>query len=246
MKPGPKPKGKVLRIWSSPFAYAIGLLTADGCLSKNGRHINFTSTDEELMMLFKNALQIDSKISIKYSGAGNPAYYLQFGDILFYRFLLKIGLTPAKSKTISALQIPRRYFRHFLRGYFDGDGCSVSYFDPIFPKSFRFYISFISASNSFFPWLQFELEQKVGVRGCITVTKRKHFQLKFSKAEALKLVQYMYVSAGNVRLSRKYLKIMESVRIIRAGRSGETGRRTVFRTQRGQPHEGSTPSFGTT
>ena len=31
--------------WSPEFAYAIGLLVTDGSLSKDGRHINFSSMD---------------------------------------------------------------------------------------------------------------------------------------------------------------------------------------------------------
>jgi len=42
MKRGPKPKGNVAISWNPEFAYAIGLLVSDGCLSKDGRHINLT------------------------------------------------------------------------------------------------------------------------------------------------------------------------------------------------------------
>ena len=51
-KRGPKPKGKVKIAWSPQFAYAIGLLVSDGNLSPDGRHINFTTTDVELIELF--------------------------------------------------------------------------------------------------------------------------------------------------------------------------------------------------
>ena len=142
-KPGPKPKGKVETRWSPEFAYAIGLLTADGCLSKDGRHIDLTSKDKAQVLLFKKCLGLATKVGRKYSGAGNLSYHTQFGDVLFYRFLEGIGLTPAKSKTISSISIPRGYFLDFLRGYFDGDGSSYSYYDSVYKKSYRFYISFI-------------------------------------------------------------------------------------------------------
>lgn len=106
MKRGPKPKGKVTNKWSPRFSYAIGLLVADGCLSKDGRHIDFTSKDKDLVNLFKKCLRLDTKVSSKLSGSGNVAYHTQFGDVLFYDFLLSIGLTPAKSKTIGSITIP--------------------------------------------------------------------------------------------------------------------------------------------
>ena len=53
MKPGAKPQGKVLIKWSPHFAYAVGLLTADGCLSKDGRHLDLTSKDR-IQIIFKD------------------------------------------------------------------------------------------------------------------------------------------------------------------------------------------------
>ncbi len=48
-----RPLEKINIQWSPELAYAIGLLVADGCLSKDGRHIDFTSKDLELVESFK-------------------------------------------------------------------------------------------------------------------------------------------------------------------------------------------------
>lgn len=40
-----KPQGKPIT-WSPEIAYAVGLLTTDGSLSIDGRHIDFTSKDK--------------------------------------------------------------------------------------------------------------------------------------------------------------------------------------------------------
>lgn len=42
-----KPKGKPVK-WSPKIAYAVGLITTDGSLSKDGRHIDLTSKDRRL------------------------------------------------------------------------------------------------------------------------------------------------------------------------------------------------------
>ncbi len=215
MKRGPKPKGKVKLIWSTEFAYAIGLLTADGCLSKDGRHIDLTSKDKAQIILFKKCLGLATKVGTKRSGSGDLAYCTQFGDVLFYQFLLDIGLTPAKSKTLAALKIPNEYFIDFLRGYFDGDGCSYSYYDPKFKKSYRFYISFISASPPFLDWLRGEIDARISIRGFINGYRNKSYvQLKYSKKEAIVLSQNMYYRTGVPCLRRKYLKIKKSLSII--------------------------------
>lgn len=215
MASGAKPMGKVRIEWSSNFAYAIGLLTADGCLSKDGRHIDLTSKDRSQIVLLKKCLGLTTKISGKYSGAGNLSYHTQFGDVLFYRFLESIGLTPAKSKTIVSVSVPQIYFLDFLRGYFDGDGSSYSYYDSIFKKSYRFYVSFTSASPKFFDWLRMELSKNLNIKGFLVYNRNNSYtQLKFSKKQALILIKAMYYSENLSCLQRKRLKIMESMRII--------------------------------
>src|SRR3989338_8341238 len=130
-KRGPKPKGKVKIKWSPDFAYAIGLIATDGCIS-NRKIINLTSKDLELIKKFLFALQVKSKIGRKSSGSSTEKKYfvVQMGDVLFCRFLEAIGLTANKTKTIGVVNIPDEYFFDFLRGHFDGDGCTYSYWDP--------------------------------------------------------------------------------------------------------------------
>ena len=230
-KRGPKPKGQTETIWSPEFAYAIGLISADGCLSKDGRHIDLTSKDRAQVVLFKKCLGLTTKVGEKNSGAGNLAYRIQFGDVLFYQFLESIGLTPAKSKTISSILVPDKYFLDFVRGYFDGDGSSYSYFDPVYEKSFRFYISFTSASPRFFDWLRIELQRVLNIKGSLHYNRNNPYvQLKFSKKEASVLTKSMYYSKDLPCLRRKYLKIMKSMRIIEASRGGVIGKRATFRS----------------
>ncbi len=232
MKRGPAPKGTVLTLWSHNLAYAVGLITADGCMSKDGRHITFVSKDRELVVLFRGLLGLSTKIGVTHSGAGNVAFRTQFGDVLFYRFLLDIGLTPAKSNTISSVLVPDPYFNDFLRGYFDGDGTSFSYKDRVFLNSYRFYIAFTSGSEVYLRWLQERLDLLFGIHGHISWNKNNSYpQLRFSKKEAVILFQKMYYSEGLPCLKRKQQKARESMHAICVSRSGETGRRAVFRTQ---------------
>lgn len=231
MKPGAKPKGQVALVWSPHFSYAVGLIVADGCLSKDGRHIDLTSKDRAQILLFKKCLGLTVKVGDKYSSNGNLAYHAQFSDVLFYRFLLSIGLTPAKSKTISRVQIPEEYFPDFLRGYFDGDGSTTSYYDPLFPKSFRFYMSFTSASPAYFDWLREMTDRILGVKGYLNYNRNNPYvQLKFAKKEAIIICKRMYYSETVPCLRRKYLKIKRSMRIIESSRGGEIGKRTTFRS----------------
>ena len=232
MKRGPVPKSLIATNWSPIFAYAMGLFVADGSMSKDGRHMSFVSKDKVQVETFKRCLGVKTKTSRKYSGAGEMAYHTQFGGVIFYNFLLSIGLCPAKSKTIAAIGVPNQYFIDFLRGYFDGDGSSYSYYDPIYPRSFRFIVSFTSGSINYLTWLQGKIFGIIGIRGYITTNKNHPYpQLKFGKRESCIFAQSIYYKNDLPYLKRKYLKIKRSLRIIKQGRSGEIGRRAAFRAQ---------------
>ena len=212
---GTKPKGKVKIRWTPNFAYIIGLIATDGCLSKDGRHITLTSKDGEQLANFKKCLGLGNIVGNTMSGYnGKPYGRVQFGDVLFYKFLLKIGLTPAKSKTIGGLKIPTRYFFDFLRGSLDGDGCTYSYWDKRWKSSFMFYTCFVSASRDHILWLQENIKKQTGASGHISGDGRKAtFHLKYAKKESSAILKKMYYSDNVICLKRKRLKIEKTLSI---------------------------------
>lgn len=215
-KRGPKPKGKIKIEWSSDFAYAIGLLVTDGCLYNDGRHMSLTTKDIQQAKNFKKCLKIDVKVGLKSNGSSKEKIYhhVQFGDVKFYDFLISIGLTEAKSKTIGIIKIPDQYFFDYLRGSFDGDGSFYSYWDPRWRSSHMFYIEFVSASKKHIDWLQKELINRIGVFGHITKTINKiYYQLKYAKKEAMAIIEKIYYNRDVVCLSRKRKKIEKALEI---------------------------------
>jgi hypothetical protein len=213
---GIQPKRKVKIIWSPEFAYAIGLIATDGCLSKDGRHIDFTSKDILQVKTFLKCLGLKNKIGKKQSGSSTKRCdRVQFGDVMFYKFLLSIGFTSAKSKTMGELDIPQKYFFDFLRGHFDGDGSFYSYFDPRWKNSFMFYTVFISASKKHIDWLQDVLWRQVSVQGHITHSGHGGvYQLKYAKKESVIVLEKMYYDKNIVCLTRKRLKVERALGMI--------------------------------
>ncbi len=217
-KRGPKPKNKVKIEWSGDFAYAIGLLATDGCVSKDGLHVAFVSKDLQQIKNFMKCIGINNKIGRHMSGyKKGRAYRVQFGDVNFIGFLREIGIKPAKSRTIGQIAVPTKYFFDFLRGCFDGDGYSHSYWDPRWKSSFMLYVGFVSASPEFIYWLKRQIRELADARGHITraYKKRMCFQLKYSKHEALKIIKKMYSRVGYICLDRKKLKINQSLAIMK-------------------------------
>lgn len=122
---------------------------------------------------------------------------------------------PNKTKIIGKIKIPTEYFFDFLRGSFDGDGCTYSYFDPRWKSSFMFYTTFVSASEEHILWMQKGIFKRIGIKGHITKDgKRTVWQLKYAKADSLKLLREMYYSREVLCLSRKRLKIEQMLNTI--------------------------------
>lgn len=205
-----------MMVWSANLAYAIGLITSDGCLSKDGRHIDFTSKDLEQIKNFKKILELKNKIGLKYGGENHAQYYfrVQFGNVSFYRFLLSIGLMPNKSKILGKILIPDIYFADFLRGVFDGDGYSYSYWDKRWKSSFALYTGFSSASLPYLEWAKQNIVKNFGIEGKIKTGGRSVYLLMYAKNASITLFKKMYYDGSVICLKRKRFKIERALGII--------------------------------
>lgn len=207
---------KVKIKWTSNFAYVIGLITSDGNLSKERGRISIKSADKEIIDNFKIALGLKNKNTKSARGGEKIKKYFNvyFRDIAFYKFLNKIGLKPAKSKTIKQVMVPDDFFADFLRGFFDGDGTFYSYWDKRWKSSLVFQTSFASASLDFIKWLKNKLTKFYTVKGFI----RKGdgvFNLRYVKRDSRKLFSIMYYRNGLLFLNRKYDKMINTLELDR-------------------------------
>lgn len=192
--------------WSKFIAYAVGLLTADGCLSSDGRHIEFTSKDEEQVKNFIKCLNLTNKITQKSrcKEKDKRYYHVQFGNIKFYRFLESIGLSPRKSKTIKRVNVPQKFFPDFLRGLFDGDG-NFNIFTHPESQYPQIRTRFFSGSHQFLKWLQKEINDRLKTLGYITKNGDGE-ALEYAIRDSLRILKFMYHSLDTPRLSRKFEK----------------------------------------
>ncbi len=192
--------------WSPELAYVIGLLTSDGNLSPDGRHIAFTSKDLELASIVKRILKLSNKIGKKARGGSKiKKYYVtQFGSVDFYRFLLSIGLTPAKSKTLGKIIVPDRLFSHFLRGCIDGDGNIGEFLHPQSSRP-QLRVRLASASDIFMSWIHEETKRHARVDGgwVYRDQKKSVFTLTFAKKDAIKILRFIYKGSRDNSLPRK-------------------------------------------
>ena len=189
------------------FWYAVGLIATDGCLSSDGRHVNITAKDHEYLSGLRNALGVSCQVTKCYGSSGQMAHRLQIGSRALYDRLLTLGLTPKKSLTIPALNVPDEGFRDFLRGVIDGDGNIRRWQHPTNGRE-QWAVRIYGASKPFIRWLQATTERLWRVRGFIYYSKpqneRHHtlYTLKYGKLAAKVILEQCYYP-GSFALARK-------------------------------------------
>ena len=189
--------------WSPLTAYCVGLITTDGNLSPDRRHIEFTSKDLELVEYVRACFGPHNQIGTKSRGEGTQRYFrVQFGNVRLYRWLCTLGLSPRKSLTLGTLEIPDRFFINFLRGHLDGDGTIIVYWDSVFPNSLRCYVRFCSASRPHLDWLETTISRLWSIHGYQTVNTRA-FRLSYAKRASVELLKRLYASPDAPCLLRK-------------------------------------------
>lgn len=198
--------------WSSNLAYALGLIASDGYLAKSTKRVQFVSKDFELVVTFLKALNIKRPIrSHGRGGSVSKDYFLtEFKSVQFYDFLIKTGITPAKSRTIKNVAVPEKYFADFLRGLFDGDGTFWTSWDRRWPRSFVYNIGLSSASSEFVVWLKNHLSTLYGVKGYIC-RGAGVYTIRYVKRDSRKIFSVMYYQPNLPHLHRKHDKILAAL-----------------------------------
>lgn len=197
-------------------AYWLGFIFADGYISshKEGKKKKYAfelcvkGSDYNHMIKFNHFME-HKDLNI-YNGEvkidGKIFYRSRFciNNKHFWEVLNSYGCTPQKSLTLkfpdTNIFKSKELIRHFIRGYFDGDGCfSYSKDSAVHP------IVSILGTKEFLTELQNnicnEVECKFG-----TKDKRRDsntYVLNFNRKNTIKMINYLYGNS-NIYLDRKY------------------------------------------
>lgn len=111
-------------------AYTLGLITADGSVSKENNSITICLSKEDkyiLEIINDKLLEGLGTIIVSHKKDDKPRYVLSFSGKHIKERLKDFGIVPNKSYSLKKLSnlIPEKYYNHYMRGLFDGDGvCS--------------------------------------------------------------------------------------------------------------------------
>nr|DAU23639.1 MAG TPA: Intein splicing domain [Caudoviricetes sp.] len=128
-------------------AYLLGFIAADGSIDEE-RHtlsIHLSKVDTELCNLFRTYISPEAYVkeesgcTFKSRGkiyTSNDSIKLSIASKILIQDLKNLGITQAKTwKELHIPNIPNELIIHFIRGYFDGDGCFTYFVRQPNPKN---------------------------------------------------------------------------------------------------------------
>lgn len=190
--------------------YLVGLITSDGCLSADGRHVDITAKDKDFLEKVRQEFKLHSKIREKRNEQNQVSHSLQISSKAFYLFLLSLNLIPRKSKKLGGLIVPEPLFHSFIRGVIDGDGCIRNWIHPQNGRE-QWSIRIYSGSNLFLQWLSKKIAILYGLYGALHQNQSGNVSvLKYGKMATQRLLILCY-SEGSLCLQRKYRKARECI-----------------------------------
>lgn len=209
-------------------AYILGFIYADGFVgNEKYNNIIIAINDLEILEFIAKELKFTGEIRrTKKGGFYNSkcGYSLNFSSRIMADRLRKIGLYPNKSLTMESMpKLKEELVRHFIRGYFDGDGSILLSHNSSYYKSYDGIIKYIYPTYSFIilgteSFLD-ELIKKADFKYA-KIRDTKTEQIKSLKICAKKefnyIFNYLYLDS-TIKLERKYNKWNEIKSAFAAG-----------------------------
>lgn len=183
-------------------AYFLGLMMADGCVNSNGIQFYLKMKDEDIIQRFKKELECEHPI--RYTNYKNHSMYiLEVSSKKSCEFLKKYGCVPNKDYIVQLPNIEESLIRHFIRGYFDGDGCL-----QLQHKIYRCRFDIVSASKLILEQFRSIISKHSITNGYLgKETYSNSWHLNFSGHQVEIILDWLYKDA-NFYLKRKYDKYL--------------------------------------
>ncbi len=194
-------------------AYILGLIYADGYLSKGSSTFNlgFVEKDKYILDKINECIRSDRNLSFNEGEGNNQNFYrLSITNKNFHKALVSHGATPKKAFTISFPKIDKNLIPAFILGYFDGDG----YFTIDKRKRSTGYLG-ICSNKKFCQevqkvLLQYDIKSNIYIH---STRNQESAELRIGKTEELyKLFDLLYTNA-KMFFIRKYDKFLHLLKL---------------------------------
>lgn len=178
-------------------AYFLGLMYSDGSVMERGFYLKLK--DEDVIQQFKEELHAEAPI--RRIETPWDAYIIQIYSQKLCLHLINQGCVPNKTRVIQVPSLRSDLYRHFIRGFFDGDGC-LQLNDKIYHCSF----DLTSASLQFLEQLRPIITAKAKTNGSIQKENNYNvWHLRYGGHQVVQIMDWLYENS-HFYMKRKYDK----------------------------------------
>lgn len=205
-------------------AYFLGYFAADGCMcaASCSKRVEVSSNDEQAIDVLHGILGRSNRSKWKKS------YRMIVSGKELYSELLGLGMSPRKSLTLQwPEKLTEKLFPHFIRGYFDGDGCVGLYKSTTGADCAVATVA--CGSKSFLDKMESVIRYSAGTsrRNVRKIGRTNCWELRYNTSDAVRLGLYMYQGNPEDCMHRKRDKFYEIMN------RKWSGRRDPLREQKG-------------
>lgn len=203
---------KFFNNWTRQMAYVLGFTFADGNIHKTSLAWDVQKRDLDILQKIKKVLKTNYPIYLQ----RGTSYRLRLNNQLLIEGAIRLGLFPKKNFRSTLPKIPTNLFRHFLRGYLDGDGWIV-----IRQSRNEIDVGFANGNGAFLRVLNKKISEALNIKpgrvrkkSKITPKQKKAitYQLEFYSSTAFKIIDWAYqdLNRDDLFLKRKHGKYLKA------------------------------------
>jgi len=203
------------KTWSKDMAYVLGFWFADGYITMN--HKTNTSKTFGIVQSTKDKYILENiKSKIEFTGdvkeektSVYPKSTLKIYSKEIYDDIVSLGGMERKSSIVLMPKIPQAWFKYFLLGFFDGDGCVSIDKRNVLKLTFTGGLEFLSSIKE--EIIRNKLLNDDTGYGCIyhlNTKNSKTYNLEFATLASYKILSWLYsgIEEEDLFLKRKYEK----------------------------------------
>lgn len=208
---------------SPNMAWILGFLASDGTVGKNNNKIKIglAAKDVEILYRIKEEMNLPAEPKLYTNNQGYDCCTLQWTCEQHKKDLIKYSIVPAKTFILKPpLELDRKYWIDYIRGYFDGDGSINLIKNGNSRGNGNLRWQVCSATKEILEWIVNFLYEEYNIPKVNIQTERKEsgnllYYIQYSSISTRKIYTVLYSTSSNMYLKRKkehYEKILSEVK----------------------------------
>jgi len=185
-------------------AYFLGIMYADGNIHSRSHQIKLKLQEKDKQILDDIKLSFNISQKLHFIKSNNIKVQNQYSLVIVNKVmhgdLIRHGVRPNKTFKLSfPFGLDSDLYSHFVRGYFDGDGC-ISYDDARGSSTVS-----ICGTQQMCEDLQWLFDRNIGIKS-FTSPDRNIFRVRIRRYRDVKRFQDWIYQDADLKLGRKWLK----------------------------------------